>query len=283
MRSLLCVLAAALAVGAPLAAQRVEKDVAYASASPAQRLDLYLPDASGEALRPAIVFVHGGGWKGGDKGGGAWASLAREYSRAGYVAVSVNYRLLQEAPFPAQIADVKASVRWLRAHAAQYRIDPERIGAAGNSAGAHLVALLGLTADAPELEGDGPHRDLSSAVQAVCAAATPTDLEHWPGGPGPNARALLPGPPESLLERARRASPIAYVRRDAPPYLLIQGSADPTVPPSQSEAFFTALRAAGAPDVHLMLFAGADHGVLGAEKLLTHPAMRSFFDHALRR
>ena len=123
---------------------RVHTDIAYSGESPAQTLDLYLPEQDGSSLRPALVVVHGGGWRGGDKRRGQWARIPAEYARDGYVAISVNYRLTGEAPWPAQIEDVKAAVRWLRAHATEYRVDTGRIGAYGNSAGAHLVSLLGL-------------------------------------------------------------------------------------------------------------------------------------------
>ena len=209
-----------------------QMDIAYDEESAAQKLDLYLPAQDDGKLRPALVVVHGGGWRGGDKQRGQWSSIPAQYAHDGYVAISVNYRLTGEAPWPAQIEDVKAAVRWLRAHAAEYRVDAERIGAYGNSAGAHLVSLLGLVKQADGLEGSGPYPDKSSIVQAVCASATPTDFLNW-GGPGIVAQRLadsfLAGPEGELDDRARQASPITYARGDAPPFLLIHGTIDTTV------------------------------------------------------
>ena len=261
-----------------------ELDIAYASKSPAQKLDLYLPPGEAAAPRPAIVVVHGGGWRGGDKQRGQWARIPAQYASDGYVAVSVNYRLTGEAPWPAQIEDVKAAVRWLRAHADKHAVDVNRIGAYGNSAGAHLVSLLGLVKQSDGLEGNGPHQEQSSMVQAVCASATPTDFLNWrePGVvPERLGRTFLAGPSDTLRDRARQASPITYARGDAPPFLLIHGTADETVPIGQSDRFANALRAAGAEQVRYMIFDDESHGVFQRQRLLTYPAMKAFFADAL--
>lgn len=263
---------------------RVQTDIEYATKSQAQTLDLYLPEEGSGSLRPALVVVHGGGWRGGDKQRGQWARIPAQYARDGYVAISVNYRLTGEAPWPAQIEDVKAAVRWLRAHAPEYRVDPGRIGAYGNSAGAHLVSLLGLAKKADGLEGSGPHQEQSSLVQAVCASATPTDFLNWrePGAvPERLANTFLAGPAEELEDRARQASPITYARGDAPPFLLVHGTADRTVPVEQSNRFAKALREAGAKEVRYMIFDNEGHGVFGRQRLLTYPAMKAFFANAL--
>ena len=261
-----------------------ELDIAYASKSPAQKLDLYLPPGEAAAPRPAIVVVHGGGWRGGDKQRGQWARIPAQYASDGYVAVSVNYRLTGEAPWPAQIEDVKAAVRWLRAHADKHAVDVNRIGAYGNSAGAHLVSLLGLVKQSDGLEGNGPLQEQSSMVQAVCASATPTDFLNWrePGlVPERLGRTFLAGPSDTLRDRARQASPITYARGDAPPFLLIHGTADETVPIGQSDRFAKALRAAGAEQVRYMIFDDESHGVFQRQRLLTYPAMKAFFADAL--
>ncbi len=261
-------------------------DIAYAEESAAQKLDLYLPERDSNRLRPGIVVVHGGGWRSGDKRRGQWAAIPARYASDGYVAISVNYRLTGEAPWPAQVEDVKAAVRWLRAHGEKYQVDPERIGAYGNSAGAHLVSLLGLVREADGLEGSGPYRDQSSLVQAVCASATPTDFLNW-GAPGVLPQRLsttfLAGPEDTLRDRARQASPISYVRADAPPFLLVHGTADRTVPIEQSDRFAKALREAGAREVRYMIFDNEGHGVFGRQGLLTYPAMKAFFENALAR
>ena len=233
-----------------------ELDIAYADESPAQKLDLYLPPGKANAPRPAIVVVHGGGWRGGDKQRGQWVGVPAQYASDGYVALSVNYRLTGEAPWPAQIEDVKAAVRWLRAHAKKYGVDVDRIGAYGNSAGAHLVS----------------------------SSATPTDFLNWrePGAvPERLGRTFLAGPSDTLRARARQASPITYARGDAPPFLLIHGTADRTVPISQSGRFAKALREAGAKQVRYMIFDNETHGVFQRQRLLTYPAMKAFFADAL--
>ena len=261
-----------------------ELDIEYGGDSPAQKLDLYLPLGTGGAPRPAIVVVHGGGWRSGDKQRGQWARIPAQYASDGYVAISVNYRLTGEAPWPAQIEDVKAAVRWLRAHAEEHAVDVDRIGAYGNSAGAHLVSLLGLVKRSDGLEGSGPYQDHSSMVQAVCASATPTDFLNWrePGATPPRlGSTFLAGPPDTLRDRARQASPITYARGDAPPFLLIHGTADRTVPISQSDRFAKALREAGAKQVRYMIFDNETHGVFQRQRLLTYPAMKAFFADAL--
>lgn len=142
---------------------RLIANLSYRDGNPAWRLDLAVPEPPAKAPRPAIVFVHGGGWRSGDKRRGYFLQGALDYARKGYVCITVNYRLTGEAPFPACIEDVKCAVRWLRAHAGQYDVDPNRIGAYGNSAGAHLVALLGLAGPKAKLEGDGPYQEIGRA------------------------------------------------------------------------------------------------------------------------
>jgi len=259
-------------------------DLAYREGNEKWRLDLAMPKGPRGEPRPALVIVHGGGWRSGDKGGGQWRSLPLQYATKGYVCISVNYRLTDEAPFPACVEDVKCAVRWLRANAEKYNVDPERIGAYGNSAGAHLVAMLGLVGPDAKLEGDGPYQDQSSLVQAVCCSATPTDFSNW-GELGRSFRGestFLAGPAETLAQRKKQASPISYVSADAPPFLIMHGMADGTVPFSQGESFAKALEAAGAKDVTFMKFEGAGHGVFGQHSDKTHPAMEQFFARVLK-
>ncbi len=265
---------------------KLEADIAYREGNDAWKLDLLLPDAAtGEVKkkRPAIVFVHGGGWRSGDKRRGYFFDGAKQYAQQGYVCATVNYRLTGEAPFPACIEDVKCAVRWLRAHADKYNIDPDRIGAYGNSAGAHLVSMLGLTSEAEKLEGDGPWQKYSSSVQAVCASATPTDFMNWGSRNGRfrGESTLLSGPEKTLEERKKLASPITHVSRTAPPFLLIHGTADRTVPYSQGTSFAKALKAAGANDVTLLSFEGAGHGVFLQKFRETDKAMKAFFTRTL--
>ena len=264
---------------------RYTPDISYDTQSKAQKLDLYLPEKDSRQPRAAVVIVHGGGWSGGDKRRGQWWRIPAEYAVAGYVAISVNYRLTDEAPSPAQVEDVKCAVRWLRAHAKDYGVNPNRIGAYGNSAGAHLVSMLGLVKASDGQEGSGPYQDQSSLVQAVVSSATPADFPNWGKVgtlPGRLSETFLAGPADRVQERARQASPITFVRADAPPFFLIHGNADRTVPIMQSERFAKALREAGAKQVRYMMFDDEGHGVFQSQQLLTYPAMKAFFDKALR-
>lgn len=264
----------------------VELDIPYREGRPAWRLDLAMPAEKASELRPAIVFVHGGGWKGGDKRRGIFLTGALEYASKGYVCITVNYRLLPQSPFPACVEDVKTAVRWLRAHAGEYGIDPDRIGAFGNSAGAHLVCMLGLVPREAALEGDGPYREQSSLVQAVCAGATPTDFPNWAKGTErfESRGGLLYGDPESFEERAKQASPITYVNADMPPFLLIHGTRDGLVDyASQGKRFVEAAKQAGAKDVTLLTFEGAGHGVVMERQSETFPAIEEFFERTLKK
>jgi acetyl esterase/lipase len=261
-------------------------NLAYRDGHERWKLDLVMPAEKGHSPRPAIVFVHGGGWRSGDKRKSNFLGPALEYAAKGYVCITINYRLSQHAPFPACVEDVKNAVRWLRAHAEEYNVDPDRIGAHGNSAGAHLVSMLGLAKEDAGLEGDGPYQDQSSLVQAVCPAATPADFLDWkngqPIGNGqPGSIGLLAGPEDSFEARARRASPITHVSKDAPPFLLVHGDADKTVPVAQSDRLEKALKDAGAKDITYLRFKGAGHGVFQQHQKETRPAMEKFFARTL--
>ena len=227
-----------------------------------QKLDLYLPPA--EAPLPLIVWIHGGAFRLGDKGG----NVPTEYLDAGYAVASINYRLSQHALFPAQIQDCKAAVRWLRAHAAQYGLDPTRFAAWGPSAGGHLAAMLGVTGHVRAFEV-GEHLDQSSRVQAVVDYFGPTDFlqmdaHRVPGGqvhdePNSPESELVGGPIQERPEAVAQANPVTYVRPDAPPFLIVHGDSDPLVPHHQSELLVAALGEAQVP-VTFYTVVGAGHG-----------------------
>jgi len=244
-------------------------------------LDLYLPaagpDGRHRGARPAVVHFHGGGWRMGERSSlgpildGFSLSPIEQLAEAGFVVASADYRLTDVVTFPAQLIDAKAAVRWLRAHAGDYGVDPERIYAWGDSAGGHLAALTGLTARAPQFgeEHPGPETAVGDDVAAVVAWYPPTDLERMGEQARPDAiaRADDSGSRESLLigaqlgdapAKARAASPVSYVHADAPPFLLIHGTADRFVPTAQSTGLADALARAGAA-VELLLLADADH------------------------
>ena len=165
---------------------RLVTDVVYARYEARElRLDLYLPEPAAARV-PVIVVIRGGGWRSGDKEG--FRHIAGYLADAGFAAASIEYRVVPEAVFPAAVQDTKAAVRWLRANGSEYGIDPDRIGAIGGSAGAHLSALLGTSHKVHRLEGAGGHADVSSRVQAVVAMATPTDFTvGWPEESGSSA------------------------------------------------------------------------------------------------
>jgi acetyl esterase/lipase len=248
-------------------------------------LDLYLPEAAEKPL-PLIIWVHGGGWAAGSKDQvGARSQMLR-----GYAVASVGYRLSGEAIFPAQIQDVKAAVRWLRAHAKEYNLDANHLGAWGSSAGGHLVALLGTSGDVKEFDV-GDNLDQSSRVQAVCDYFGPTDLlqmdAHALAGatlkhdsPQSPESKLIGGPIQENKGKAGRVNPIAYITADDPPFLIVHGDQDPLVPHHQSELLFEALKQANLP-VRLHTMEGGGHGSgFGGREL--DEAVSSFFDRNLK-
>jgi len=243
----------------------VELNVPYRDGNEAWKLDLAMPEESTGELRPAIVFIHGGGFVGGDKRNGIFLTQPLEFASNGYVCVTINYRLTREiAPC---VEDVKCAVRWLRAHAEKYQIDPNHIGAFGNSAGAHLVSMLGLSADEESLNGDAPWQEHSSAVQAVAAAATPAHLRFK----------------DPTDDKAKHLEPMTYVSADAPPFLLFHDEADKTVPVSHSDDFAKALKEAGAKDVTYKRYTNnSGHGVFNRNSKETYPEMERFFARTLR-
>ncbi len=241
----------------------LDTDVPYGVASDRQSLDILYPVHSPE-LRPAILLFHGGGWYTGGKGGPRTLAMMCAFAEEGYVALSVGYRLSDEAPFPAAVVDCKRAVRWLREHADQYRVDPAHLAAMGASAGGHLSAMLAVTGDEQEFD-DGGYAGQSSAVQAAVLICAPLDLtaplfKNPPGGDDPAVARFLGVSPASHPEIARRASPLSYVRRDLPPVLIIHGTADERVAPSQSEKMAQALQAVGTPH-ELILVRGGGHGM----------------------
>jgi acetyl esterase/lipase len=233
-------------------------------------LDLYVPENTNKLL-PLIIWIHGGGWMYGSKGA---SSPARRFTAYGYAVAHVEYRLSQQAKFPAQIYDCKAAVRWLRTNAAKYNLDPNRFIAWGESAGGHLVALLGTSGGVADLEGNVNDLKESSRVQAVVDWFGPTDFLHI-GDAQSNIRHNAPGSPESKLiggpildhkDLAAKASPITYVSTDAPPFLIMHGDRDRSVPFNQSELLYAALKKAGA-DATLVTMKGAAHGFSGPEAI----------------
>lgn len=221
-----------------------------------QKMDLYFPSSGGPW--PVFLYVHGGGWDKGDKAEGAgWKFL----NGRGYLVVSVNYRLAAwNVKFPAMIEDVKCAVRSLRAHAAEYNLDPKRIGALGASAGGHLVALLG-TSDKSAGWDVGEYPDQSSRVQAVVAEAVFSDFTHTIYDSMLTPMYFAFGDFPGTASRINvAASPVTYITPDDPPFLIIHGEKDGYAPPEQAQTLDARLKAAGVPS-KLVIVQNATHGL----------------------
>jgi acetyl esterase/lipase len=213
-------------------------------------LDLYLPMPLGRN-RPGAIVVRGGGWLVGDRK--RFAHVASALAQRGVAAACIEYRTANKAAFPAAIQDVKAAVRWMRANAAQYGIDPDVVGTIGGSSGAHMALLAGLTQGIPEFEGNGGHADTSSEIQGVVAMAVPADLLTLTADNKLTVGKFLHATPEQDNEKWQWASPVNHIRSDGPPVLLLHGADDDSVPPSQSIAFAQRYREAGASaEVHIL-------------------------------
>jgi acetyl esterase/lipase len=260
----------------------IEREIEYAKVGKTSlRLDMLRPKEPSATSLPLVVFIHGGGWSGGDKVDGL-PNLIPLVASGNYVGVSVNYRLSQEAIWPAQLYDCKAAIRWLRTNAPKYNIDPTRIGVWGVSAGGHLVNMLGTTADVKELEGDVGSPGQSTRVSCVVDFCGPTDLraiEPEEKFVMPLVWNLLGGTMAEKPEAARSASPIVYVNKDCPPFLIVHGTRDRLVPFEQATTFCAALKAAGV-DATLITVEGGGHD--GPGKPEFRPAVLAFFEKHLR-
>ncbi len=248
----------------------LHNDVEYGKAGNISlKLDWAKPTNSAGKKLPCIMFVHGGGWEGGNKSQGR--GVLTSYVMSGeYVVVSVGYRLTKVAPWPAQIHDCKAAVRWVRANAEELGVDSDRIGVWGMSAGGHLVAMLGTSGDVEELEGDVGSPDQSSRVTCVVDYFGPTDFVGYEGYVAASENKngaiykLLGGSVEEKPDIAKQASPITFVTKDDPPFLFLHGTKDSLVPLLQSETLDNKLKEAGVSST-LVVIQGAGHGFGGPE------------------
>ncbi len=274
-------------VGGILAARRVMqmanvqvlRDVEYArNGGIPQLLDLYIPES--RTPLPLLISVHGGGWRAGTK---ANSAIIRQFMR-GYAVASIDYRLSDVAKFPAQIEDCLAAVRWLRANAAKYNLDPNRVAAWGDSAGGHLVALMGTMGNRnPEtrLQGVidfyGPtdllkmaeHQKLSPEIKFQIDHDSPMSPESW----------LIGAPIQQNKDKAAKANPINYISKETAPFLIMHGDRDPLVPTEQSRIFLQALEKAGIP-ASLHIVKGGGHGFGGPE---IDTRVDEFFDRILKK
>ncbi len=251
-------------------------------------LDLHLPD-EGERPYPVILFVNGGAYHAGSKDG---VQRGADLWHEGYAVASIDYRLLPDWIYPAQIEDARSAVRWLRRHASEWGLNADRIGAWGRSAGGHLVALLGTASEAEDLDGDLGNRGHSSAIDAVVDWFGPSDLLQgsaqalpcanmdWDDPRSP-ASQLIGCPLQTCPEKVERANPIAYIDPNDAPFLIMHGTQDCTVPPGQSQILHDALVEAGVPS-ELHWLEGAGHGGTEFEASWVRQTVVDFFDRTLR-
>ena len=260
----------------------VERDVEYSPLGGGQKMDIVRPRADFAAPRPAVLLVHGGGFRAGSKEG--YLPLAIKMAEHGYVAATVNYRLAPQYRFPAAVEDVKSAVRFLRANASKYGIDANRIGARGGSAGGHLVLMLGLTAGVKEFESVGPNLEQSTAVQCVVDDYGPTDFTQS-YAKSVDAAEVLPLFFGADLTHDRlahmRGSPLNWVTPNAAPTLALHGTADNYVAYEQSLWIIERLIAAGVP-AELETFSGAGHGFKGADLQRADERAFAWFDKYLK-
>jgi len=239
--------------------------------------DLFVPPESFEGPRPAMLFIFGGGWQGGTPQ--QFYRQAALLAAKGIVGSCCRYRYSGEAKFPASVHDVKAAVRRLRANADGLNVDPDRIGATGGSAGGHLATMLATTAGMEELEGEVGSADYSSAVQLGVLLNPITDMTEFVAETNlhPAAVKYLGGTPEEMPERFELASPIRFIDTNTPPCLLLHGTADVTVPCSQSTRFADAMHDCGRR-AELILVDGVPHGFFNNPPYFdqTWPAIECF-------
>jgi acetyl esterase/lipase len=246
---------------------RPEQNLVYSS--PGGRdlhLDLYLPN-EGRGPWPAVVYIHGGGWKGGNRN--AFRRQAAHMATRGFVGACIEYRLSGEAKYPAALQDARAAVGWLRANAAKYRIDPARVGAAGGSAGGHLAALLGTMGDVKVVAAFNPALDLVSFGKRA------------PSSPGNSAAEFLGATYAQRPELWAEASPLTHVDKNSAVFLFLHGTADTTVPYQQSVDMMNRLKAAGV-EAEIFSAEGALHGFFNSPPWF-EPTLKKMEEFFLRR
>lgn len=236
---------------------RVVPDLVYARyGDRSLLLDLYMPMNPAKRALPGVIVIRGGGWMVNDRK--RFAHIASALADRGLAAASIEYRNADEAAFPGAVQDVKAAVRWMRANAQTYGIDPEAIATLGGSSGAHMALLAGLTAGIPEFEGNGGYPDTRSTIQGVVAMATPADLLTLSPGNQETVAKFLHATASEDRKKWQWASPINHVDHNGPPVLLLHGAKDESVPTSQSMDFARRYREVGAR-VEFDILPGAPH------------------------
>ncbi|MEZ6139002.1 MAG: alpha/beta hydrolase [Zavarzinella sp.] len=261
---------------------KIEKDIVYAKVKDTElKLDYLAPAVANDAA-PLVVCVHGGGWRAGNKKD--LHALMEVLAKQGFAAVSVQYRLSLVAQFPAQIEDVKTAVRFMRKNAKQYKINPENVGAVGFSAGGHLVALMGVADDAAKLEGS-LYPEFSSRVQCVVDYFGPTDFELYSGDASAQKAYMTPlfgGTYQEKTKEHQKASPIKYISKDDPPFLIFHGDKDWIVPIEHTHKFAKMLKDVNVP-VQVVVMDGEGHGWNGKKLQSSVDQTISFFKKHLKK
>jgi acetyl esterase/lipase len=245
--------------------------------SAANVLDLYYP-TKGKPPFPVIVWIHGGAWHHGDKRPLTCPALLEN----GYAVASINYRLSTQAIFPAQIEDCKGAIIWLRQHAKEFNIDPNRIGVWGSSSGGHLAALLDTTSNGANVSWAKQDSAKMAAVQAVCDWSGPVDLlgiEH--PGVAKLVTQFLGQPPQAVPELVKEANPATYADSADPPILIVHGDHDEQVPCSQSQELASVLTSKGI-DCRLVMVPNGTHNLTGDNLDKSIRRTIDFFDRTLK-
>ena len=260
----------------------IRKDVPYLGADRAEKADLYLPPTQSGPPRPGVVIIHGGGWTGGDKGAKREINIGTTLANAGYVGMSINYRLQKKdgpPAWPGNLHDCKVAVRYLRAQAKELNVDPNNIGVIGGSAGGHLAAMVGLTGDDKALDPTSPFPGVSTKVNCVVDMYGPmADDKKRLERLVPIVGATFADKPEAF----RAFCPINHIDAKDPPVLILHGTADTTVEVADSERFAAALKQGGVAH-QLVIIPGAPHTFdLQPKQRDLRPLVLEFFDKHLK-
>ncbi len=275
-------LAACCLASAALAEEvRIEKDIAYLPAGRKEKADLYLPAEDNGKKHPGVVIIHGGGWAGGIKDAKREINIGTTLAAHGYVCMSIDYQLHDPASetscWPQNLHDCKTAVRWLRANAERLRLDADHIGVIGGSAGGHLASMVGVTGPESGLDPDGPYGEYSCRVNCVVDLYGPSDVTQRK-----DIRALRASR-EEAPELYRQFSVLTHLDPTDPPFLILHGTADKTVPVSQSEILAQAL-AKHCIEHHLEIIPDAPHTFhLQPKQKDLRPLVLAFFDKHLKR
>lgn len=258
---------------------RIEKDITYLPAERKEKADLYLPAEDGRK-HPAVLIIHGGGWAGGKKDAAREINIGTTLATHGYVCMSIDYQLHDSASptlcWPQNLHDCKTAVRWLRAYAQRLHLDVDHIGVIGGSAGGHLASMVGITGPECGLDPAGPYGDLSCRVNCVVDMYGPADIEHYK-----DITALRLSRSEAP-ELYKQFSPLTYLDKTDPPFLILHGTADTTVDLEQSRILDAALAKHGIAH-HLEIIEGAPHTFhLQPKPKDLRPLVLSFFDQHLK-